>query len=72
MDATDERQVKDFKEDYDLPESSILTKEDLLILFYFLVYSLFEDEDLYNIQREPNYSGLKLTSMKNFIKNILN
>lgn len=63
--------VKDFKEDYDLPESSTLTKEDLLILFYLLVYSLFEDEDLYNIQREPNYSELKLTSMKNFYELVL-
>jgi len=63
--------VLNFKKDFDLSNSNDIKKEDLLILYYLMVYNLFDDAKLSEIEQKPNYKNLKLTTMNNFYETLL-
>ena len=63
--------VNDFQKNLKLSPKEYLNKEDLLVIYYLLVYNLFDDSKLSKIVREPNYQKLKLTSMNNFYQMVL-
>jgi hypothetical protein len=63
--------VTEFQQSLKLPVKEYLDKEDLLVMYYLLVYSLLDDNKLSKIKLEPNYQNLKLNSMNNFYQMVL-
>jgi hypothetical protein len=63
--------LNEFRDDFDLPKTSEINKDDLLYMYYLLLYKLFDDTKLSRINKTINFDELKITNINNFYQMVL-